>query len=113
MHEDATAVLVAPVNVDLLPHVVEGELVAMGIRVRPYGRDYPADVMLLGYGNTLEDALIEVFSLAAQERWEALDWRARPWATRPATAPGRFGPPQASPQTTPVASSGPKARNRR
>jgi len=113
MHENATAVLCAPVNVDLLPHVVEGELVGMGVRVRPFGRDYPKDVMLLGYASDLEGALNEVFALAEEERWEALDWRARPWAVRTTATPGRFGPPQTSPQTTPVASSGAKTANRR
>ena len=84
MNRDGETVLKQRLNIDLLPHVVDDELVGIGVRVRPYGAKARTDVMLLGYGDTLEDALDEIFARAHEGRWEPLVWSARPWATAPA-----------------------------
>jgi hypothetical protein len=104
--ERSIAVLLAPINVDLLPHVVDNQLVGLGLRIRPYGRELPQGVMLLGYGSNLEEALNEVFQLAEEGRWEPLDWRARPWATSVPANVSTFGKAKAPAQTSP---SGPRA----
>lgn len=91
---EATAVLAAPVNVEVLPRFVDNELQGVGVRVRPYGRDYPKDIMVLGYGADFQEALEACYELASAGRWEPLSYAARPWATPAPAAAGGFGPPK-------------------
>lgn len=92
MSEQAQEVLRQRLNIDLLPHVVDGNIQGVGIRVRPYGKGANTDVMVLGYGPTVEEALEDVFYKAHDGRWERLDWAARPWGgPQPTTSPGIWG----------------------
>lgn len=91
--DEERAIYNAPVNIDLLPHVVQGAIQGVGVRVRPYGRDYPKDIMVMGYGASVAEALAEVYALAAANRWEKLDWSARPWGVPSTGSTGGFGPP--------------------
>lgn len=101
LSEEAVSVLSAPVNVEVLPRFVEGAYQGMGVRVRPYGRDYPKDIMLLGYGSDLNEALEECYELARSGRWEPLSWSARPWVVAPAPSGSGFGPPPKGTRTRP------------
>jgi len=93
LSDEAKSVLAAPVNVEVLPRFVDGELQGVGVRIRPYGRDYPKDIMVLGFGADFEAALEECYELAAAGRWEPLSYAARPWAADVAPSTGAFGPP--------------------
>jgi len=72
-------VYTSPVNIDVLPRVVDGEVKALCVRLRPYGKDWPKNIMVLGVGDTYEEALLDAFTTAQENRWEELNWSARPW----------------------------------
>jgi len=92
MSEQAEAVMLERLNIDLLPHVEDDALVGIGVRVRPYGKGANTDAMLLGYGADVESALEDIYAKAHAGRWERLDWAARPWsAARPVRSPGIWG----------------------
>ena len=55
--------------------------VLFGFRLRPFGRRYPKNKMVLGSGFTAESALREAVEKAKAGRWESIDWAARPWET--------------------------------
>jgi hypothetical protein len=85
--QKAQVVMKQRLNIDLLPHVEDGNLVGCGVRVRPYGKGARTDSMLLGYGTSVEAALEDIFDKAHAGRWEPLDWAARPWTTATANTP--------------------------
>jgi len=81
MKPEMQAVLTARVNIDILPHVVNNQVVGIGLRLRPYGKNAVKDVMILAYGVTFEKACEACYEKAQGNRWESLSWAARPWAT--------------------------------
>lgn len=97
MKRAAQLVLVAKLNIDLLPNHLDGKVLGIGCRVRPYGKNADKNSMILGYGPTIEDALEDVYNHAVDGRWEPLDWAARPWG-QPEANPGAdiFGGPHNS-----------------
>jgi hypothetical protein len=97
MSDEMIEVLMQKLNIDLLPHITDGNLVGIGIRVRPYGKGANTGVMLLGYGATIDEALEDIYAKAHEGRWERLDWAARPWPTDAyASATGVYGGPLAT-----------------
>lgn len=100
---EARMVLMSYVNIDVLPHLVNDQVEGIGVRVRPYGKDYPKDIMLLGYGEDFLDALEEVAQGAATGRWERLDWAARPWAQEAPLDRATLAPPRVGRQPTSAA----------
>lgn len=92
--EAVLTVLAAPVNIEVLPHWADEELQGLGVRLRPYGKSFPKDIMVLGYGPTLEEALEACYDRARENRWEKLDWAARPWGGTRFGAPLPLAPPR-------------------
>lgn len=102
LSDESISTMAAPVNIDVLPNFQRGEYQGLGVRVRPYGRDYPKEIMVMGYGADFDEALTEAYHLAAEDRWEKLDWAARPWGAASTASTGAFGPPTKAPQRGPA-----------
>lgn len=81
MKPEVQAVLTARVNIDILPQVVNNQVVGIGLRLRPYGKQAVKDVMILAYGATFDKACEDAYEKAYANRWESLSWAARPWAS--------------------------------
>jgi hypothetical protein len=69
------------VNVEFLFDFADSGDLIFGCRLRPYGRRAPKNKMALGGGYTVLEAVCQAIEKAKAQRWETLDWSARPWAT--------------------------------
>lgn len=69
----------ARVNIELLLHMGSDNILYIGVRARPWKNDAKRPIMYLGQGLTVNDALNDVSRSVYYERWQALDYRARPW----------------------------------
>ena len=81
-------------NMELLYNGSETESDPFGCRLRPYGKGWPADTMVLAKGKTIEDAVEAAYDKAVAGRFEPLDWRARPWEGPNGALAARLSAPQ-------------------
>lgn len=68
-------------NIEVLAHVIDGEVVELGVRLRAYRKDWPPGIMVLGQGLSFAEAMRDAIEKATSYRWEKLDWAKRPWRT--------------------------------
>jgi len=61
-----------------------------GVRLRPYGKRAPKNKMVLGGGRTSLEALQQAVDKARANRWENIDWSARPWLVDQPAATGTW-----------------------
>lgn len=82
----------AGIGVDLVQGFDETGEWRLGVRIKTFGRNLPKNRMVLGTGDTYQEALVQAISKAENGRWENVDYAARPWAVR-SGLPGqhRFG----------------------
>jgi hypothetical protein len=79
------------IAVELLAGVDADGTAQVGVRLRTFGKNLPKDKMVLSGGETIEEALEEACGKAANERWERLDWAARPWEPADYKGAQRYG----------------------
>jgi hypothetical protein len=67
------------VNIDLMLYVDPKNILYIGVRIRPWSQVATKPLMVLSQGLTLADAIDKAARDYHLDRWQALDWRRRPW----------------------------------
>lgn len=68
-------------NIEVLGLIEDSQLVQVGVRLRPYGKRAPRDVMVWGSGISVEEAMENAIDAAQADKTMPLDWAYRPWDT--------------------------------
>lgn len=70
------------INIELILWMSDKNILHYGVRLRPWKQETRTGIMILVQGLSLEDALNVAAKALYEERWEVLDYAARPWQAR-------------------------------